>query len=127
MKGNGVGMVNVAFWSNVAITLALMLLVIVEIWNTCRAGRENQAIMKHGKEVRALIVNAIPHKRQVIVGKVSVQLQLAFSVNGEGYHVLKDVIVSPYYMDALRVGNRIVIRYQEGAPRSIVIMQYVDN
>lgn len=120
-------MVDVAFWSNVAITLALMLLVIVEIWNTCRAGQENQAIMKHGKEVRALIVNATPHKRQVIVGKVSVQLQLAFSVNGEGYHVLKDVIVSPYYMDALRVGNRIVIRYQEGAPRSIVIMQYVDN
>ncbi|WP_439041059.1 hypothetical protein [Serratia bockelmannii] len=121
------GMVNVALWSNVVLTLVLMLLVMMGIWNTCRAGRENQAIMKHGKEARALIVNATPHKRQVIVGKVSVQLQLAFSVKGEGYHVLKDVIVSPYYMDALRIGNRVVIRYREGYPRSIVIMQYVDN
>lgn len=120
-------MVNVALWSNVVLTLVLMLLVMMGIWNTCRAGRENQAIMKHGKEARALIVNATPHKRQVIVGKVSVQLQLAFSVKGEGYHVLKDVIVSPYYMDALKVGNRLVIRYREGHPRSIVIMQYVDN
>ncbi|NGH10035.1 hypothetical protein [Serratia marcescens] len=121
------GMVNVAFWSNVALTLALMLLVMAGIWNTCQAARKNRVIMKYGKETRALIVNATPHKRQVIVGKVSVQLQLAFSVKGEGYHVLKDVIVSPYYVDALRVGNRLVIRYREGHPRSIVIMQYVDN
>lgn len=120
-------MVTVAFWSNVALTLALMLLVMVGMWNTCRSARKNRVIMQHGRETRALIVNATPHKRQVIVGKVSVQLQLAFSVNSEGYHVLKDVIVSPCHVDTLRVGNRIVIRYQEGYPRSIVIMQYVEN
>lgn len=120
-------MVNVAFWSNVALTLALVLLVMVGIWNTCRAARRHRVIMKHGKETRALIVNATPHKRQVVVGKVSVQLQLAFSVNGEGYHVLKDVIVSSYYVDALRVGNRVVIRYREDCPKSIVVVGEVNS
>ncbi|ASM23945.1 hypothetical protein BVG89_21725 [Serratia marcescens] len=120
-------MVNVAFWSNVALTLALMLLVMVGIWNTCRAARRHRVIMQHGKETRALIVNATPHKRQIIVGKVSVQLQLAFSVNGEGYHVLKDVIVSSYYVDALRVGKRIVIRYREDCPKSIIVVGEVSN
>lgn len=121
------GMVNVAFWSNVALTLALMLLVMVGIWNACRAARKNRVIMQHGRETRALIVNATPHKRQVVIGKVSVQLQLAFSVGGEGYHVLKDVIVSPCHVDTLRVGNRVVIRYREDCPKSIVVVGEVNS
>ncbi|RFT83792.1 hypothetical protein [Serratia marcescens] len=120
-------MVNVAFWSNVALTLALMLLVMVGIWNTCQAARKNRVIMKYGKETRALIVNATPHKRQVIVGKVSVKLQLTYTVDRVGYYVLKDVIVSPYYVNAFKAGEEVLIRYREGCPGDIVIMQYVEN
>ncbi|BBG67780.1 hypothetical protein [Serratia marcescens] len=120
-------MVNVAFWSNVALTLALVLLVMVGIWNTCRAARKNRVIMKHGKETRALIVNATPHERQVIVGKVSVKLQLTYMVDRVGYYVLKDVIVSPYYVNAFKAGEEVLIRYREGCPGDIVIMQYAEN
>ncbi|WP_415423006.1 hypothetical protein ACN2W4_12005 [Serratia marcescens] len=120
-------MVNVAFWSNVALTLALMLLVMVGIWNTCRAARKNRVIMKYGKETRALIVNATPHKRQVIVGKVSVKLQLTYTVDRVGYYVLKDVIVSPYYVNAFKAGEEVRIRYREGCPGDVVIMQHVEN
>ncbi|HGM7741107.1 TPA: hypothetical protein ACKQIG_004800, partial [Serratia marcescens] len=89
--------------------------------------RKNRAIMKHGKEARALIVNATPHKRQVIVGKVSVKLQLTYTVDRVGYYVLKDVIISPYYVDAFKAGEEVLIRYREGCPGDIVIVGEVGN
>ncbi|MBJ2097239.1 MULTISPECIES: hypothetical protein [Serratia] len=121
------GMVNVAFWSNVALILALLLLVMVGIWNACRAARKNRVIMKHGKETRALIVNATPHKRQVVVGKVSVKLQLTYTVDRVGYYVLKDVIVSPYYVNAFKAGEEVLIRYSERCSGDIIIVGEVDN
>ncbi|HGM7740834.1 TPA: hypothetical protein ACKQIG_004520, partial [Serratia marcescens] len=89
--------------------------------------RKNRVIMKYGKETRALIVNATPHKRQVVVGKVSVKLQLTYTVDRVGYYVLKDAIVSPYYVNAFKVGEEVLIRYREGCPGDIVIMQYAEN
>jgi hypothetical protein len=78
-------MINVAFWANVALTLSIILLVMVEIWKAYRAGRKNQTIIKQSKKTYAIIVSATPLNNEVSARRIDKKQQIQWNRKGAYY------------------------------------------
>ncbi|HFT7668196.1 TPA: hypothetical protein ACGR4L_004295 [Serratia marcescens] len=120
-------MAGLAFGVNASITVAIVLLLVITMLNVCRSAWKKRTLMVRGKATRARIVTVTQHKKPVALGKHALQLQLMYSVRGEGYHVLKDVLVAACAVDEFKAGKEITLRYSEEDPKMIVSLGPVEK
>lgn len=120
-------MANFALWLNIIITSVVVIIVIIGVRNSVRSSKDNEALLKKGQEVPALIVAASQHKVQNADGVLTLEITVEFEVNNNSRRVKRDITVQTFHADEYKSGKEIKIKYNKENPDEIVILGNAKN